>query len=291
MHLRFLFLNVKIQENERNEKMDKKIHFVNERLKYLRLRRNVMHNKYLQEILWRTSRVSQQTRMEVYDFVDRYSYLKNDNPDTQFFIRQFIKKMPALNRLLLVTDYGYKFTKSDIKYTDLFAENHYKPYIPGSVMKRNENEHPFSFTGDPVVALSAAIYGDQLTLVKIPGLYSNPYAKNMHLVYKNSQWDIYETDELAVEQNYSMKDTRVVLYLLKMYYSYPDNVFIPYQVQDMFLKGLSLIDVYRRIGFDESADLLRDVSAVYEKEKMVGLRQWINAQSEKYGVLDIPKAF
>lgn len=260
-------------------------------LKYLRLRRNIMYNKYLKEMLWRTSRVSQQTRMDVYEFVNRYSYLKDNDPDTQVYIRRFIKKLPALDRLLLVTDHGYKFTKSNIRYTDLFAESHYKHYEPGSVMKRNENEYPFSFTGDPVAALSAAIYGDQLTLIKIPDLYSNLYAKNMHLVYKNSQWDIYETDELIVEQNYSMKDIRVVLYLLKMYYGYPDNRFIPYQVQDMFLKGLSLIDAYRRIGFNESADLLRDVSAVYEKEKMIGLRQWINEQCEKYGVLDIPKAF
>ena len=250
-----------------------------------------MYNKYLKEMLWRTSRVSQQTKMDVYEFVNRYSYLKDNDPDTQVYIRRFIKKLPALDRLLLVTDHGYKFTKSNIRYTDLLAESHYKHYEPGSVMKRNENEYPFSFTGDPVAALSAAIYGDQLTLIKIPDLYSNLYAKNMHLVYKNSQWDIYETDELIVEQNYSMKDIRVVLYLLKMYYDYPDNRFIPYQVQDMFLKGLSLIDEYRRIGFDESADLLRDVSAVYEKEKMVGLRQWINEQCEKYGVLDIPKAF
>ena len=69
-----------------------------------------------------------------------------------------------------------------------------------------------------MTALSAAIYGDQLTLIKVPGMYSDPYVRNMHLVYKNSQWDVYETDELIVEQNYSMKDVRVVLYLLKMYY-------------------------------------------------------------------------
>ena len=81
------------------------------------------------------------------------------------------------------------------------------------------------------------------------------------------------------------------MHLFKIYYGYPDNIFIPYQVQDMFLKGISLIEVYRRIGFDESADLLRDARIVYRKQQIIGLRSWIDQQIKANGQIHIFEKF
>ena len=49
--------------------------------------------------------------------------------------------------------------------------------------------------------------------------------------------------------------------------------------------------LFKQIGFDESADLLRDARIVYGKQQMIGLRSWIDQQIKANGQIHIFEKF
>lgn len=257
------------------------IHFLMKNDECLEAMVRLMGKHDLSDLLRRSEKVSDVVQQQTFEFVRRYVDFKKTDPMVPLYVRGFLNggilKEKYMERLLLITDHGYKFSKSDPAYTELFAEDHYVAYIPGETLTKKKKEYPFTFVGDPTAVLRSAMYGDQLTVLKLPEAYNDRYAKNMHMTYHNSHWDIHQADQLIVEKNYSMGDIRVLLQILKKYYRYEQNGFcLP-----------DVIQAYKQIGFDESADLLRDARIVYRKQQMIGLRSWIDQQIKANGQIHI----
>lgn len=260
-------------------------HFLMRNDECLKVMVMLMEKRDLADLLRRSEKVSDAVQRQTFRFVRRYLDFEKTDPMMPLYIREFlngwIREKKYMDRLLLITDHGYKFSKSDPAYTELFAEDHYAAYIPGEILTKKKKEYPFTFVGDPVAVLRSAMYGDQLTVLKLPESYNDRYAKNMHMTYHNSHWDVHQADQLIVEKNYSMGDIRVLLQILKKYFGYEQNGFyLP-----------DVISAYKQIGFDESADLLRDARIVYRKQQMIGLRSWIDQQIKANGQIHIFEKF
>lgn len=256
-------------------------------LKYIEMRVNMLIRPELSALYKRSGKVSEENRRKVHDFLETECRTKEKRWIQHQQVRQFLSRFKPSERILLLSDYAYKFSKSDDKYIPYFAENHYKEYASGTIVSVSKKEEPLSFLVERTAVLRSIIYGDQLTRLKLPDAYNDEYAKQMNTDYYNSLFDIYVAQELRVKDNFSMSEPKNLLAVMKAYYDDEKNSYYDMMAEDFAMDGSSVYKAYRQIGFEESAAIIKDISEAYQTGKMLGLRKCLAEKIKKYGTSDI----
>lgn len=257
------------------------------RLKYIEMRTNILMRPELSTLYRRSNKVSEESKRKVYDFLEAKYKTKERRWVQHQQIRRLLSQFKPSERILLLSDYAYKFSKSNDKYIPYFAENHYKEYASGTIVSVSKKEEPLSFLVERTAVLRSIIYGDQLTRLKLPDAYNDEYAKQMNTDYYNSLFDIYVAQELRVKDNFSMSEPRNLLAVMKAYYDDEKNSYYDMMAEDFAMDGSSVYKAYRQIGFEESATIIKDISKAYQTGKMLGLRKCLAEKIKKYGTSDI----
>lgn len=158
----------------------------------------------------------------------------------------------------------YKFSKSSKKINNLFSEEFYKDYPEFSVVKAGAG-HGLSFCDDINKLLLCIGYGDQITQVIIDE--DSPYYNDIdkYLIKELEEYNRfgeYTTFTLQTGKNYSLKNPAVLNELIQKGNEDAINVFMHYTNP----YGKSIEDIYEEIGFNETANFIRQIKEQYKKE-------------------------
>ena len=196
----------------------------------------------------------------VRSFIQDFSGSNEERRRIQY--RKLLEQLPPRERVLLLTDYGYKFSKTSEELSECFAEGWYKQYVPGTLAI--DSEIGISFMIDTKILLKAAIYGDQLTRFSFweTDKYF-PAIQDANMVYENGMFDAYRSNTLSVDYNFPMSCPYTIKALIKHCGSL--CAFMTLFSPNGALKYKTLLSTYGELGFQDSADFLRDVEGVFRK--------------------------
>lgn len=199
------------------------------------------------EVLRRSSRLPRKHREQIRKLQSEDEYKK------------FLRGLPPKERIFLLTDYGYKFSKSDPALAEYFAEGRYAPCVPGALSL--DSGHGLSFMIEKEILLKASIYGDQLT--RFSFREQDPYfpdIANARIVYEGGMLETYRSDVLFTEHNFPMSCPHTIKALVKACGS--QCAFLNLIHQNVFLMCETLEETYRILGFRDSAEFLHDIRRI-----------------------------
>lgn len=188
--------------------------------------------------------------------MNQYSLMEFDS-DIQK-ITDLIEKLPDRERLLFNYEMGYKFSKSKQEFSEYFSEGLFKNYPEMGYVETN-NSVGLSFTASTECLLYCAVYGDQIT--QIPLNKEHPYyykLKSARIEHREMIFNEYCSNILLTGKNISLKDPYVLKDIIKI----SSNRAICALVQPLSFTNSeceNLGQVYRKIGFDETADFYFDI--------------------------------
>lgn len=172
---------------------------------------------------------------------------------------KFLRGLPPKERVFLLADHGYKFSKSSSAMSEYFAEGWYAPYVPGALSV--DPGYGLSFIISRDILLKASIYGDQLT--RFSFREQDPFfheIENSRIVYDNGMLDTYRSDVLYVDCNFPMSCPYTIKALIKACGS--QCAFLNLIHKNGFLKCGTLEETYRILGFRDSAEFLHDIRKI-----------------------------
>lgn len=174
--------------------------------------------------------------------------------------QKFLKKLPPKEKVFLLSDYGYKFSKSDSFLSKDFAEGWYASYVPGALAV--DPRHGLSFMIEKEILLKAAIYGNQLT--RFSFREQDPYfidIENAGIIYEGGMLHTYRSDTLYVDHNFSMSCPYTIKALVKACGS--QCAFLNLVQRNVYLRYGTLEETYRVLGFRDSAEFLHDIGQIF----------------------------
>lgn len=196
--------------------------------------------------------------------MNQYSLIEFDE-DIQN-IESIIDALPDKERLLFNYDMGYKFSKSSEEFTQYFSEAHFTNY-PEMCYVETKNGVGLSFTANKNCLLYCAVYGDQLT--QIPLNVEHPYydkLKDANIGYRGGVFDEYHSNILLTGKNISLSNPYVLKDIIKLSSNQAILSFLhPLHFTKNECKNLG--EIYRKIGFFETAEFYRDIVNVKNKGK------------------------
>lgn len=201
--------------------------------------------------------------------MNQYSLMEFDS-DIQK-ITDLIEKLPDRERLLFNYEMGYKFSKSKQEFSEYFSEGLFKNYPEMGYVETN-NSVGLSFTASTECLLYCAVYGDQIT--QIPLNKEHPYyykLKSARIEHREMIFNEYCSNILLTGKNISLKDPYVLKDIIKI----SSNRAICALVQPLSFTNSeceNLGQVYRKIGFDETADFYFDIKKRTDKGEVAKIK-------------------
>lgn len=108
-----------------------------------------------------------------------------------------------------------------------------------------------------------AIYGDQLT--QIPLNVEHPYyslIKSAYIGYRGLIFDEYYSNLLLTGKNISLRNP----YVLKEIIKYSNARYVYYFFRTKVVYGWNICDIYKKIGYDETAEFCCDLKKILENK-------------------------
>jgi hypothetical protein len=196
--------------------------------------------------------------------MNQYSLMELDE-DIQN-IENIIDALPDKERLLFNYDMGYKFSKSSEEFAQYFSEGRFTNYPEMSYVE-TKNSVGLSFTANKNCLLYCTVYGDQLT--QIPLNVEHPYydkLKEANIGYRGGVFDEYHSNILLTGKNISLSNPYVLKDIIKLSSNQAILFFLhPLHFTKNECKNLG--EIYRKIGFFETAEFYRDIVNVKNKGK------------------------
>lgn len=177
-------------------------------------------------------------------------------------IQVMISSLPIKEQLLFKYEMGYKFSKSVECFRKYFAEGLFINYPELSYVKA-QDDAGLSFTVNKECLLMCAIYGDQLT--QIPLNVEHPYyslIKSACMGYRGLVFDEYYSNLLLTGKNISLRNP----YVLKEIIKYSNARYAYYFFKAEVSHGRNICDIYKKIGYDETAEFCRDLKKILENK-------------------------
>lgn len=177
-------------------------------------------------------------------------------------IQVMISSLPIKERLLFKYDMGYKFSKSVECFRKYFAEGLFINYPEMSYVKA-QDDTGLSFTVNKECLLMCAIYGDQLT--QIPLNIEHPFyamVTSACIGYRGLVFDEYYSDLLLTGKNISLKNP----YVLKEIIKHSNTRYTYYFFRTEVTPGSNICDIYKKIGYDETAEFCCDLKKILENK-------------------------
>ena len=185
-------------------------------------------------------------------------------------IADLIEHLPDTEWLLFNQEMGYKFSKSKKEFAEYFSEGWYINYPEMSYVEAEAGAE-LSFTLGTDNLLYCAMYGDQLT--QIPLNIEHPYynkLSNAQFKYKGMIFGEYCGNILLTGMNISLKDPYVLKHLIKVSSDLAICNFVRFSYVNK--RGENLGQVYRKIGFEETADFYFDIKKWVDKGKTAEIK-------------------
>lgn len=246
---------------------------------FMKSNRRLQQEKQIEEWAHKAQNLSSSTLYKEIQRINKKIKLTfKDNLDDDIIrITQIIGNLSKKGTLIFENQMGYKFSKSDSSYAELFSEKRFVNY-PEYGIAYAKGDMGLSFTTIRVKLLVCACYGDQLT--QIPFNASHPHFNelkentNKYSITSNSFEEI-NASPLLVGKNISMKNPYVLKELILLscqdgYYSDIDFFFKPIMCGN---SRITLGKIYQEIGFDDTAHFFRDMETF--KTKRNGSSDWM----------------